>query len=713
MTLRVPRYVTPWESIPQFDTRGFGTNAWVSVTNPDYGPIKQKYAAFGKSIHGVHHGNYVTNTLDFGSPIQYNMAGRFNTGVTIPNPTPTNNDYAWNGNARVRRYAHQHIDSIASGYLAGSVRMFKIPGVPVRTPTDDDIANKRAWKNYSLISTHDNYIHGTKLGKNHGVFGLTPGNCFNIAFVGSTGSASVSRKFIFNVQRIGQFGVPAESYNVEWNSGSVDRSASAIITAAVGGAAVNFNYGFKILDWNSSGSKCILAGFIHNSNAIEDDGVNQLHTWPFAYVEFSFSIDADNKIVVSGSAIQRYLSTASANGNSHVVGAGAITLPGQLRKYDRIDGTVTPVQIGVDVKDTQVYQGPAHPAAGGVTIFEGTIDYQRIASTAGKNIYNLSTIAQDVGQARFVSNGTGSDVRVMRTIHMCYNASDTLVPVTMSFTAIMDPLVEVTKSINFAGQGSHTRDISGSVYNGNGLYTPYVRFVDSGSGTTTCTYVLQREKYSRKCIELRVGGTLVDYIQVEHTTPTVQTTYTIEVGYSAPGTGARTYGILSNTAVEDTTSVQSENACVPAESAIAGPLNWLGGYDALRQAGSITDFIRNTSVPDNQLLSRLRPFARVESNKLVSFNLGDDTVSVSSEDALAAGNWYFQQNFLLSGNHVRRTVYDAFNGRVALNNVAGFGNNDNPARNIPASDYHCTLNPIPGGESIINHNAPITIVGNA
>lgn len=638
----------------------------------------------------MHHGSKVLNTRDFGTPHEYNMAGRFNA-------------------------PHAPTDSIASGYLAGSARVFKLPEVPLRTATEDDIANHRAWKNYSVISTQFNYLHGMLLGKNHGIVG-TIGNCFDIAFVGSTGSTTVARKFNFEVRKIGKFGVDPSVTAIQWTS-AADRAAGSVISDQMMVALGNsnqFQFGFRILDWNSTGTKCIMAAYIQNEGAQDDDGTNQMHAWPFGFIEFTFSLSAGNVVSVSGTVVQRYLGTSSAAGNSFVSGAGAIILPGRMRKYSGQDGAVTPVSIGVAVTDSQVWSGPPSQA-GGQIIFEGTIAYARLPAgtpPAGTQWVQRFTIPQDVGQARFVSGNTGTEQRMMRTLHMCYDKADALATVTMSYTRIVDPLVEVTKSLSITGTGNHTRKSPQAIYqgmdaNGNHLWGAYATFVDSGSGTTTCTYVVQQERYTRNCLELRVNGELVDYLQVEHSTPTIETTRTIVVGYGT------TVNVLSTETTENT-SVPAMDEFSPPEGAIAGPLNWLGGYEPLRQAGSSAEHIRNTPVPLEQNLARLRPFARLETNKMVSFNLGDDDVSVAKEGVKATSSWEFYVNPLLVGNHVRRTVWDIHNGRKALNNVTGFGAGENPARDISGLHYHCTLNPIsPDAESVINSPFPVTIVGNA
>lgn len=672
----------------------FQNNAWKSLSIPGYASTTFRQACIGVPVHGLHYGKYVLNSLDFPAAYTYTLDARFSTLVVVPpsNP-PTAADFAWDGEKLVPKRERVMVDSIAGGYLCGSTTLIRVPGTQPRTPTQYDIDNALAWKDYALRSTNSGFVLGMELGKGGFIFTTGVGKTFWITFAGSTGSKDVTRKIQFNVVRFGVVGLPSVPYQIEYDTGKKDFQAGGLINANIVGLNYDVPFALRLCDIAKNGTKCALGAHIQHPVA-DDDGVNQRGSWCVSFAECSFSLGGDDKVTVAGRIVQTYRGDDVATGNSYVTEAGALVRPGTLRRYKELDSVdVDRLVVGGILEDTQVYFG-SEPE--GKVIFTGTLTtgYALVhpdGSSSGDNVSLANAVLpQGVGQSRRVGNGTSYDIREMRTIHMCYDKDEKLVPITISYTSVDNVQIETTTSVSSSGSGTHKRTLGQTSHVPPDSYGPFGSFVEQSmsSGEASVTVVVERESYTRKCIELRVDGVLVDYFQVEQAMPQRKTTYTKTYGYYG-GTATQ----ISDVSDVDNTPPQTpNNAYSPTLPGIAGPLNFVGVYEQVKQAGGIAGHIRNTPVDISDPRAKLRFFVRLESNKLVSAIVGDSGYSVGVDAVNAAETYQYFTEYLSTGKHIKRTVWNCYTGEPAENNVTGHGNPANPAFNVYASEYHSAFN---------------------
>lgn len=685
----------------------FKDNAWKPLSIPGYASTTFRQACIGVPVHGLHYGKYVLNTLDFPAPYTYQLDARFSTLVVVPpSDPPTAADLAWDGEKLVPKRQRVMVDSIAGGYLCGSTTLIRVPGTQTRIPTQYDIDNALAWKDYALRSTQQGFVLGMELGKGGFLFTTGVGKTFWITYAGSTGSRDVNRKIQFNVVRFGVVGLPSASYQIEYDTGRKDFQAGGLINADIVGQNDAVPFALRLCDIAKNGLKCVLGAHIQHPVA-DDDGVNQRGSWCVSFAECAFSLGSDDKVSVAGRIVQTYRGDSTADGNSYVTDAGVLARAGTMRRYKELDGVdVDQLVVGGIMEDTQVYFG-SEPD--GKVIYTGTLTtglalVHPDGSVSGDDVrLENSVVPQGVGQSRRVGNGTSYDIREMRTIHMCYDKDDQLVPITVSYTSVDNVLIETTTSATASGSGAHARTVGQTVYQPPNHYGPYASFVEQSmsSGEASVTVVIEREQYTRKCIELRVAGKLVDYFQVEHTLPQRKTTFTKKYGYS----GGVATQISDESVIDNNPPQTASNSYSPTLPGVAGPLNFAGVYEQVKQAGGIAGHIRNTPVDISYPLAKLRFFVRLESNKLVSAMVGDSGYSVGVDGVNAADTYQYFTEFLSTGKHLKRTVWNCFTGALAENNVAGHGEDANPAFNVPASDYHSAFN-VETGQCVIGGSQP-------
>ena len=693
----------------------FTGNAWAPLSIPGYASITFKQACMGQPVHGLHFSNNVLNTLDFPAPYTYALDNRFSTLQSIPATDPTDpNEFAWDGVTLVPKRPRVAVDSIASGYLCGSNTLIRVPGVLPRIPTAFDIANKISWKDYALRSTPRGFVLGMELGKNGFLFTTGVGKTFWIMFIGSTGDQYTSRKLRFTVTRFGVCGLPSPSYFLDYDTGIKDFESGGLINRQIVGDNYSVLFSMKICDVAINGTKCVLGMYIPNPGGSDDDGVNQLSSWCVSYAECSFSL-VDGIVQMSGRIARQYKNNNSPDANSCVTGDGAIVRPGTLRRPDSADNVVSQIFVGLIVEDNQVFFGGG--ATSDTTIFDGTIRIGKATFTEGvgnggdANVSKAVSFGQDVGQYRIISSGTSYDIRQMRTISMCYDKNDKLVPITVSSTKVDNVLIETTKSCSFQGTGRHVRKLNQTYYNSlDNSYAPNGDFCEGGDGTATAIVVTEREAYYRKCIELRVDGYLVDYIEVENIYPQTATTTTLTYGYVTTSPGASLQLISKISEVRESKPPEPIiNNFTPALPGIVGPLNYIGSYAEVKQAGG-SGFIRNTAIPDiNSPLAGLQFFIRLESNKLVSANVGDAGYSFGVTELQASDSFKYYVETLAAGDHIKRTVWNCYEGAKAVSNVPGHGQQNNPIFNVSAAAYHCAFN-VETKQSVINGIQPYTFI---
>jgi len=677
----------------------FTGSSWAALSIPGYASITFRQACIGKPVHGLHFGNFVLNTLDFAGPATIELTERFST-LTISSFDPT--DVAWDGVKLVQQKERIKVSSIATGYLCGSATIIQVPGTLPRVPTSQDKAAFICWKDYALRSTQRGFVLGMELGKGGFIFTTGVGKTFWITQVGTTGSPTLNRKIHFNVVRFGVFGLPSEEYQIDYDTGVKDYTANSLITAEIVGLNYSVPFGLRLCDVAKNGVKCVLGMHIISPLSGDDDGVNQVGSWCVSFAECSFSLSGFGTVTVTGRIVQTYKGTNVREGNSFVSGNQAITMPGQLRKDSLMDGLPDLMYVGAYGEDSS---GPYEKTEFGDDIIPGVmrvglgfISQPDYVSTGDQNIaVGLIEFPQKIGHSRRIGP-SADDIQFMRTIHMCYDSSDVLVPITVSYTQISDGLIETTLSANTFGSGRYT-------------YTRGSSRLKEGTGNGGFTVVTGREQYSRKCIELRVKGILVDFFQVEHALPLQKTTHTGSYGFSGEE-GSVLLGLIGDpTSVTDPSpDPLTVNTYSPALPGIAGPINYAGGYLPVKQAGGSAGIIRNTSVADvDAPFAKLRFFVRLESNKLVSATFANSGYSAGVIELPASETYSYFVETLAIGNNLRKTTWNCYTGAKAVNNVPGHGKADNPIFNEPAGNYHSAYHPVTG-QCVINGVRPYAFI---
>ena len=157
------------------------------------------------------------------------------------------------------------------------------------------------------------------------------------------------------------------------------------------------------------------------------------------------------------------------------------------------------------------------------------------------------------------------------------------------------------------------------------------------------------------------------------------------------------------------TNSPAETTQTVTPSISTGTLSLGGALDPIC-GWQITEPFRDTGVAESSPDAWIRPFVRVDSNKLVSFHIAREGYSAVFPALPSGNNLMFDliTPSLVGGNHFYKYTYDMYH-KKALENTSTSGSMANPAIDISGLNYVSTLNPATG-EAVLNGVAECTWV---
>lgn len=712
----------------QFDLN-FGTASNI-VTVPGLGIVKYKVGAVGNPFHGLNVGGYIVNRFDYGQGVGY-------TGVQFAQKVTTgiNTIDTWTGDKYIKIYKPNLISQI-QGYRCGDVVKHQVPGVQsiTRTGNATDEQVKAKWKNYALISGFSKYVHKAELGKNCWIYSAGVGRSYVIELVNAL-STTGNLKLNFKITRFGVFGYKQHSETYTYDTGSAPYLSATALYSSSTFPTIRGMEKMRVMDVSSDGSKALLSVYIPPRSPIpEDNGVDDLTSGILAYCEIVMEENSTNNLAkvktftvkrnftnnattgiyygytpnIFASIDSKYFSNSLGKPNNYGGSPGSIyawvgfgyntTGSGTNKTENGIYGLLiqnaTPtVRPAGDAETTSYLVGSA-------SMFSSYTNANLIYSNA---FYAVSTIAKGRYEATNANN-----VVTTRYIHACYDAADAISEVYVQYTNIA---FDYTKCIDANGSGSGTYSTA---------VQPDGSTQASHSGSFSVSYTFETGKYALNMFQLFQGNNLIDELRAEVVTPASKytrtqqwVTYTTSSGTSITiDTGAASNAArpLATTAGEATPNPQYH--ALPAQLTGKSIIPSIGmAYDYFANAYATKSYYRDLDVGLEDFGGKIWPFVRVETNKLVSFNIANAGYSHTvSELPTDNNNVKIFSNEVNSGQHVRKTIYNMYTKALATNTYPTiWGTGANPAINISGDNHFCSFNPATG-ESVINANYPVVWV---
>lgn len=714
-------YQQPNNQTDHYDVN-FGTSV-VTATIPALGQVKYKVGAVGNPFHGLNIGGNIVNKYDFAESITY--AGvKFAQKVT----TGSNTVQAWTGQSYITLFKPNLISQI-SGYRCGDVILHQVPGVQTisRDSNATESQVKAKWKTYALISGFSRYVHKAELGKNTFIYSAGVGRSYKIELTGVLNSGTV--KLVFKITRFGVFGYKFDSVNYTFDTGQTAYINGTGFFSSGTPTTIRGMEKIRVMDVNSDGSKALVAIYIPPRSPIpEDDGVSDLTSGMLAYAEVEFEENAVNNLAkVKAFTVKRSFwnnaTTGIYFGSTPSGSKYFINSLGRPNSYGGSDGSVIAwVGYGYNTTgsnltrvDTGIY----------ALLVQNTLPSFRPAEDTGSNTYivgsatifnsysnqnfmptNVFFAISNIGIGRYVATNQNNGI-TKRYIHACYNQSGTISEVYVQYTSIA---YDYTKCISADGSGSGTYS---TFVNSSGV--PQV----AHSGSFSFSYTHETGSYNMCMFELYCDGTLVDYMKTETISPASKFTKTQKwITYSVSNGTQITIdtGTASNAArplatiTGDPTPDPTYNA-QPSELSGRKLIKSIGmAYDYLSTAYATKSYFKDIDKTTEVFGERIWPFARIDTNKLVSFNIGNAGYSMTvSETPTDNNNVKLYTIGLNSDVHVKRTVFNVFTGALAVNTYNAWGVSSNPVAGLSGDNHYCSLNTATG-ECVINDNEPVVWV---
>lgn len=714
-------YQQPTNQTEKYDLN-FGTSP-ITATIPGLGIVKYKVGAVGNPFHGLNIGGYIVNKYDFAETITYNGV-KFAQKVT----TGSNTVQAWTGQSYITLFKPNLISQI-SGYRCGDVILHQVPGVQAisRDSNATEAQVKAKWKTYALISGFSRYVHKAELGKNTFIYSAGVGRAYKIELTGVLNSGTV--KLVFKVTRFGVFGYKFDSVNYTFDTGQTAYINGTVFFSSGTPTTIRGMEKIRVMDVNSNGSKALVAVYIQPRSPIpEDDGVSDLTSGMLAYAEVEFEENTVNNLAkVKTFTTKRNFTNNNTTGiyfGSNPTGSKYfINSLGRPNSYGGSDGSVIAwVGYGYNTTgqnitrvDTGIYAllvqnalpnfrpaedtGSSYYITGSATLFNSY-------STQNFMPTNVFFAISNIGIGRYVATNQNNSI-TKRYIHACYNQSGTISEVYVQYTNIG---FNYTRCLDAQGSGSGTYSAAAQ---------PDSSTQTNHSGSFSMSYTHETGSYALSMFEMYKDNQQIDFLKSEVITPATKYTKTQQwITYSVTNGTAITIdtGAASNaarplaTTVGDTTPNPSYVA-QPAELAGKKIIPSIGmAYDYFANAYGTKSFYRDLDVLLDDYGGKIWPFARVETNKIVSFNIGRAGYSmVVSETPTDNTGVKLYTTALSSGNHMRKTVYNVYTGALATNSYSGWGLSSNPASEIRGDLHYCSFNPATG-ESVINELNPVVWV---
>lgn len=651
------------------------TNGTGTIGKGQY--IGQKYttSAAGQPIHGLNINNVVLNTIDFGAPVEYVVSFRVPTAGT---------EKAWDG-VEWRAIGKYTPSPQITGFRSGDVNLFCVPGFnAVRTASTIDTTNKLAWKSYALISGRDRYTFGKPLKRDSWLCSFGVGRTYKITFLGSTGSTAANRTFSFIAKLYGQFGAASKPVQVFGVEGPRDYQGNTDADILPTGMLPNLRTceKWRVEDFTTNGQRAIVSAYIPPNIAgveFEDDGVSDVCSAPVAWLQFTFTEDGDD-LKVAYEVLANYQENTSAKSIGYTTLLPVLPDMSAPSKYTRVGIIAAPIPANATPDYIEVYTpykltyfdyGSGFPQ--NIEYIEGNID-------GGTRRGTPASLIGEIG--KYYGGSPGNRIKRTRLVHVCYDATDTICIASVSYMRYRHN--DLKKLISLTGHSDYYR-----MPRANPLVVGGAAYADYEIETTP--------EYDLFDFTLLVNGASVGSFKVESKKDSYidkGRTYMASAGELPPPS-------------RESLPPETKQTVSPVTS--HGALS-IGGAPDPVCGWQIDNPFRDTGVGDDHPDAWIRPFVRVDANKVVSFVIAREGFSAAFEKKPAGNNALYPlvTPSLLSGNHFYKATYDMYNKRMLVNTSA-HGNAANPAMDIAGSKYVCTLNPATG-EAVLNGESVCTWV---
>ena len=665
-------------SVPETNfVNGTGTISGGKFAGQSY-----RVSAAGQPVHGLNIGGLVVNKTDFGTPLSYAVSFRVGTG---------NTEKAWNGAVWQSIEQYRKITQI-EGFRCGDVNLLRVPGfTAVRSPASEttsfDQAHFLAWKNYALLSGRDKFTFGKALGKNSWLCSFGVGRTFRVQFLGSATPPNGTRIFSFRVIQYGVFGVPVAFQDISYDSKVKDYigTASSDILTSIIPANLRGTEAWRIEDFNETGQKMLLSAYYKSTSeaSFEDDGINDATTSPVVWLEFTFTQPAD-VLQVTHRVVRNFTQATTDTGynivhNSTVSAAQGGPVGKQHKPNMRINyqgsRLNTPGTYPTISTSLMTWYVVSYDENGTSTVVQ--------QGAGGSNWGSYGALSPVPGYWEGTLTG-GSDVR--RVVHICYNQNGLLVECKTRYEFVSSNVTE-TVSADFTGTAT-----SRSYYSGDEVM---------GEGTGGITSVIAKDTYlyRRAAFSLLVQNVEVASFKTEiGGTKTRRTTTT-----------TRAWDGTVTSEVTDTAKPDSYTSSPVLPVSDISPSIGMGFSNF--NSRQTTSFFRANSEPLDEPGGKVWPFIRIETNKIVSFNIGRAGYSMGVSEQAGGVNGQFPIAYteLAAGKHLYRAVHNLYTNAPLHNTDAEFGRTQNPDYEVEGGKFYCTYNPA-SGEAVVNGENPVVYV---
>lgn len=689
-----------------------------TITNSNWAPLENKKyekSAFGVGLHGLNYQNLVTNFKDFNGTKIY-------TGYKFLSwqPNPGYVAKAWNGTS-YQPVAPRIPMTQISGYRCGDFRILKVPvftGERAGDSLEKDKLLNVAWKDYACVSGNYNMLHGMELGKHSWVCSFGVGRTFKIRLKG-TNSNGGTRKIYFEYVPYGIFSGTYNMQDLTYDSNTVDfQNASSLLTNQCPTSAA---YVATILDVSSTGQKVLIAITAQDNDVeidkFDNDGINYINSYPFAIVEIVF-IQSGELLKLSANVIGNYRTTASYTGGSIMCAPNYTSLgkeetsigylfwgsPQSPSSYSNIPYTQLNLEFEADATGYTTYPpaGVSHNVRIGVS--------QRIAKNQTPNYESSATgyLGQDQvsgsfavgfwcepGSWYFTSYPTVQYNAEL--FHACYDKDDKIVRWWFGIRK-MTGGTRVKNDVTFSGGMSHqvmtpNTNKTGNVANAHGSCNITIKETRLQGGVELDYFLM--------CDNKIINSTnFFDYTGATETIITRK--YDYNYGYT-PGT--QTYNIQQIVSSDPTVTNPGSGKKFTPEIPGTNVVSFWGLSSLLPvKSGPIMDGYYVTDVPITGC-TQIVPFANIESNKLISFNIGLKDYSMQRVKTYS-GKYGLFLNRVVQGIHAYRAIYNMMDGSLIEANVEGF-EKENPRFFASIYDRYSAYN-YETGEVVIDMPDPVS-----
>lgn len=630
-------------------------------------------------MHGLNLGGLVHNTKDFDIPISYAVTFRYPNNQT---------QKGWNGSIYVNLPQFSPKSQI-DGFRCGDVIGHKVPGFNATRSTEQNVKsfddnNHLSWPSYGLLSGRDRYIYAKSIGKNSFLCSFGAGRTFHIQFLSSSAAPNANRFFTFRVTPFGRFGIPDTFQDINYDSQRRDyqgATSSDILTTNIF-ANLRGTERWRIEDVSSTGQKVLISAYYAGTGGLsfEDDGLNDATSSPVVWIEFTFSNAVADTVTITH-AVKRNFAQAAGDG-VNIMSTVAYTADGV--------GPNTTHKHAGQMKISYYKTSKNNPKGPNDTTNISTswrvLDYAQNGSFSVQqegypNLYGNQTFTL-IPKPGYWSGSLQEGSSLIRVVHLSYGANDSIVTVKSKYETTRTNITE-TISASMTGSITARQYITGN--------PPPNDLAAEGSGQMTAVVVKETYSLTKTSYAMLVNDVEVAVMSTEIRSNRVQRTNTYTDKWIPVGNG----GGNEITSVDSNENKDVVSITTPELPNVGQVTASIGMGLSNMNSKLTTSYFRGNNIPLEEPGGKIWPFIRIESNKLVSFNIARAgySMGVDSQGGGLNGQFAITYPVLAVGNHFWRIVYNLYTVAPLQNTEPDYGKGPNPMTNISGQACYCSYQP--------------------